>query len=428
MTQTENINQPKRKPSPLTSQIFLASVLALIVGIVLHLVKVGSFNEIAIAILAIPSDLVIRALKVLALPLVFAILIRTLLTTNISGALLRRLVFLLLTNTIVGILIGCLVFTVVHPGKSGGVVSAPTQSSTIWDTIFNLIREIIPSSPFGAFDGTNVISMIVVAISLGIVLRGIKEEQVGKNQTDYLPFVQIIEVFYEAFILILEWIIALLPIAVFGIVVRTVAKNGFDNFKSLIPFMLAVFIAYILQACYYLIRLKLSARIKPQDFLRKGKGAFVTAFTTAAGMAASPVTKKNLLSMGLSEFFANLGSYVILNFNKDGTAVSLAMSVLYIAQIDGQNLDLGRFLVLVFVSVIGSMITVAIPSGGASGVILVFAAVGLNFDHYVSSILPIEWVIDMFRTVINVMGNMTTAVLLDEQTPTPVDEVQLTDL
>jgi Na+/H+-dicarboxylate symporter len=432
MTQTENINQPKRKPrrpwqlNSLTSQIFVASVLALIVGIGLHPVKPDSFNEIAIASLAIPADLIINALKVLAFPLVFVILIRTLLNTNIAGSQLRRLMLLLLTNTTVAILIGCLVFSAfpgMHPAGGQRVVLAPNQGSTIWGIILDLLRAVIPDNLIIIFVKPNVIPLIVVAISLGIVLRGIKEEQAGKNQTDYPAFVQIIEIFYKVFLLILSWVIALLPLAVFGIVARTVAMKGFEPLKSLIPFMLAVFLAYILQACYYLIRLKLSGRVALQDFLSKGKEAFVTAFGTSSGLATSPVTKKVLRNIGLSESFAEMGSFVIVNFNKDGTALSLAMSVLYIAQIEGKSLEPGQLLVLVFVSVIASMITVAIPNGGASGVILVFAAVGLNINQYFLLIFPIEWLIDMVRTVINVMGNMTTAVLLDEQTPTPVDKV-----
>ncbi|MBW4510486.1 MAG: dicarboxylate/amino acid:cation symporter [Scytonematopsis contorta HA4267-MV1] len=417
MAKTESNNEPKNprknswKLNPLTLQILIAFFLALIVGYVLHQGKSNAVNIEIIRYLEIPKILVINALKVLAFPLVFVILVRTFVnddTANSIGSNLRRLAILLLTNSIVAAIIGFLVVYFLPFVKPEGIPVGKKQD--IPD--FN----ILPQSILEPFLTSNVIQIIILAICLGIIARRIKGEQIRKNRKDYLPFLQIIEAFYKAFILIVKWVITLLPLAVFAIVSTTVADKGLATFQSLSGIIFAILAGFFLQGCYYLIRLQFSSKIKPTDFLIKAKDAFLTAFGTSSGIVTSPTTKKVLGDMGIREAFTQLGAYIIVNFNKDATAMSLVMSALYISKITQHELDPRKYLILISLSVVLSMITLSVPNGGMAGVILLFQAVGLDPTDFFTYVLPVEWFLDMFRTVINVMGNMTTVALLEGKT------------
>lgn len=424
MNQKESDSQPKNKKphkwwnNPLMWRIIIASVLAIVLGI---LVGPGSRNEKLIEYFSIPADLVINALKILAYPLVFVILIRTFVSTKIEAKQIRQIVAQLLLNTAVAAVIGVLVFKLLHLQPIQGiVVGASNQAASPIEQIefITFMKSLIPTSIIQPLaDGDRGIkSMIVAAICLGVALRAIKEEQKRQGKTDYLFFEQIIETLNKAIIYILKWVITLLPLAIFGLLAKAIVSSGFELFQSLGGFIIAVLIAFFLQFCYYLIRLKLHSWVKPRDFLVKGREAFITAFFTSSGIATIPITNKALKSMGLREDSANFGSSLFVNFNKDGTALTLVMSALLFMYPSSQPehfMEFGRVLIIIFASILASTITVGVPNGGMAGVILVFALAGLNVNYFFALILPIDWFIDMFRTVINVMGNMTTAALLE---------------
>jgi Na+/H+-dicarboxylate symporter len=98
----------------------------------------------------------------------------------------------------------------------------------------------------------------------------VKIEQIKRSQTEYQTIEQVIGLLFDSVIRILHWVIALVPIAVFGIVSKTLAINGFEPFKSLAAFAMAVLLALFLQAIYYLIRLKFGFWVSPQKFLQGG--------------------------------------------------------------------------------------------------------------------------------------------------------------
>jgi Na+/H+-dicarboxylate symporter len=425
MNQKQNHLQLDNKKSrqwwenPMMWQIIIASVLAVIVGI---LIGPGSNNQNSIKYLIIPADLVINALKVLAYPLVFLILIHTFVSTKIEAKQIRKIVTQLLINTAVASLIGLLVFKLLHVQSIEGIrissgfgQAEPVSVEKIEFVTF--MKSLIPTSilkPITEGD-KGIKSMIVVAISFGVALRAIKEEQKSQNKTDYLFVEQIIETLKKAIIYILKWVVNLLPLAIFGLLAKAIVSSGFGLFKSLGWFIIATVIAFFLQFCYYLIRLKLHSWVKPGDFVVKGREAFTTAFFTASGIATIPITNQALKSMSLRDDSVNFGSSLFVHFNKDGTALTLVMSaLLFIPTSQTGNLsDFGRILIIVLASILASTIAVGVPNGGMAGLILVFALAGLDVNSFFALVLPIDWFIDMFRTVINVMGNMTTAALLE---------------
>ncbi len=247
--------------------------------------------------LAIPCSLVLKALRALATPLILLAVLHSFLTTSIPGRSGRRLVFLLLTNTLAAILIGLLVANILQPGgweqigSPAGGENAVTKQFDPW----GLLQDSVPEAIIKPLVDNNVIQLIVIALSFGIVLRALKAEQVAHNKTDYLPIEQIVTTLFEAVIRILKWVIVLVPLAVFGIVAKTIALEGFSPFKTLGAFVLAVLLALFLQACFYLVRVSFGSWVGPRRFLSGGSDAFMTAFSTASSTATMPVTFRGLL-------------------------------------------------------------------------------------------------------------------------------------
>lgn len=418
MSHSKHKDRPFWQRIPLYLQILIALIFAVGLGVLLGAGQPNPNNIPLIKHLAIPCDLVLKALRALATPLILLAVLHSFLTAQIPGRAGRRLTILLLTNTLAAILIGLLVANILQPGKWGRIDIPAESTSEVVKTLdpWALLQDIVPEAILKPLVDNNVLQLIFLALAFGIVLRALKSEQTAQGKSDYLPIEQVITLLFEAVIRVLHWVIALVPLAVFGIVARTVALQGFAPFKTLGAFILAVLIALLLQAGYYLIRVYFGSWVNPKQFLRGGSDALFTALSTASSTATMPITFEALIEkIGLRESSASLGALVGSNFNNDGTALYEAMSALFIAQILNLDLSLPQQLIVVITSIFASVGAAGIPEAGLVTMTLVFTAVGLP-TRYIALLITVDWFLDRCRTAINVMGDMTVSALLDGKT------------
>jgi Na+/H+-dicarboxylate symporter len=399
-TATPSVNLISRWQNiPLYVRIVIALILGLMVGLML-----GS----EAAILAVPGKLVLRLLGALAPALILAAIVHTFMTTNLGGPLAVRLPWLLLLNTLVAITVGLIVANVIQPGQGAGLTPpASYEDTTKPVSPLALVLENVPKSLLGPLgDEGKVIGVIFVAVAFGMALRKERERPLGTVG-------HLVELFLESLIKILHWTIAVVPLAVFGIVASIVGTEGFAPFKALGIFVASVLFALTIQTGYYLLRIRFGSWVRPGELLRGGRDALVMAFSTASSTATMPVTYAALKDrVGLREQSASMGALVGANFNNDGTALYEAMAAIFIAQMIGMDLSFQQQLMVVLTSIIASVGAAGIPEAGLVTMIMVFTAVGLPVE-YIPVLLTVDWFLDRCRTAINVMGDMNVSCLLD---------------
>ncbi len=420
---------------PLYVRIIIALVLGAVTGIIAG-PRAGFLEE--------PAKLILRLLGALAPPLILIAVVNALLHAEIKGPLARRLAGLLLLNTLVAIIIGLVVANVIGPGRHGGLTPPPpkpTASSKVTDPEEKRILEIVersgykpveekpdavtqflenvPRSLIGPFtDNGSVIGVIFIAVAFGLALRSMKNRSVG-------TVAEVVQTAFDALLIVLHWIILVVPLGVFGIVASIVGVKGLAAFATLGLFVSAVIAALVLQACYYLVRIRLGSWVSPALLLKHGRDALLTAFSTGSSTATMPLTYSSLKDrVGLRPASASMGALVGSNFNNDGTALYEAMSALFISQVLGRNLDIKSQLIVVVTSVAASVGAAGIPEAGLVTMTLVFKAVGLPTE-YIALLLTVDWFLDRCRTAINVMGDMNVACLLDGKTQASPEELSL---
>ncbi|MDR4477020.1 MAG: dicarboxylate/amino acid:cation symporter [Nitrospira sp.] len=384
---------------PLYGRIVIGVVLGVAAGLAL-----GS----QAAFLATPGKLVLRLLGALAPPLILAAIVHTFMTTHLGGPLAARLPRLLLMNTLVAITIGLTVANVIQPGRGAGLApSEPAVETTQTANPLTAFIENVPKSLLGPLgDDGKVIGVIFVAVAFGMALRKERHRPLGTVE-------HLVELILESLIKILHWIIAVVPLAVFGIVASIVGTEGFAQFQALGVFVLSVLLALAIQAAYYLIRIRFGSWVRPLDVIRGGRDALVMAFSTASSTATMPVTYAALKDrIGLRDQSASMGALVGANFNNDGTALYEAMAALFIAQMIGMDLSMHQQLMVVLTSIIASVGAAGIPEAGLVTMTMVFTAVGLPLQ-FIPVLLTVDWFLDRCRTAINVMGDMNVSCLLD---------------
>ena len=216
-----------------------------------------------------------------------------------------RLVRLLLLNTLVAISIGLLVANVVQPGRWTRGRSRRRcdrqrrQANPLTQFLDNVPKSLL--GPLG--DDGRVLSVIFLALAFGIALRRLKHEPIG-NVDELTP------VAFDALVIVLHWVLEVIPLAVFGIVTAIIAQGKYHELVGLGAFVLAVILALLLQAAYYLMRVRLGSWVRPRDLMRGTRDALVMAFSTGSSTATMPVTYACLKDrVGLREQSASMGAW-----------------------------------------------------------------------------------------------------------------------
>jgi DAACS family dicarboxylate/amino acid:cation (Na+ or H+) symporter len=370
--------------------------------------------------LAIPSRLVLRLLGALAPPLILVAIIKALVEAHFEAGTARRLITLLVLNTVVAICIGLAVANVLkpglwskqlHPAAKDGMEHAAGKVDPLQQFLDN-----IPQSILGPLtDNGKVIGVIVLALAFGIALKRSAHKPVHTPK-------EWIDLALETLVTILHWVIEIVPLAVFGLVASIVGTQGFAPFRALGAFIVAVLVALLLQATYYLLRVRISSWVSPVTLVRECRDALFMAFSTGSSTVTMPVTFQCLRDgVGLRERSASLGALVGANFNNDGTALYEAMAALFVSQLlaaqgSGAELTLVQQVLVVVTSVIASVGAAGIPEAGLVTMTMVFHAVNLPTE-YIALLLPVDWFLDRCRTVINVMGDMNVSCMVDGKTP-----------
>jgi len=377
---------------------------ALIIGVLLG-VTFGKRAEV----FELPAKIILQLLGALAPPLILIAVTHVLMTTEISGKTALRLGGLLMLNTVVAICVGLFVANTIKPGTWSPMkppeAKAKTESHGL--SPVQIVIDNIPKSLIGPLgDKPNVIGVIFIACAFGVALRAQRARPIANVQ-------DIVEVAYQALITVLHWVIDLVPIGVLSIVAKVVGTEGFGPFKAMGAFIFAVLLALLLQACWYLLRIRFFSWCRPFDVLRGMRDSLLMAFSTGSSTATMPVTYTCLKEkVGIREESASLGALVGANFNNDGTALYEAMSALFVAQLLGIHLSLGDQLLVVLTSIVASVGAAGIPEAGLVTMTLVFTAVKLPTD-YIALLLTVDWFLDRSRTTINVLGDVNVSCLLD---------------
>lgn len=275
--------------------------------------------------------------------------------------------------------------------------------------------DLIPENIFNALAGNgSMLQIIFFAIFFGIALLYIKP----KNAK---PIIKLVNGLSEVFIKMIDIIMKAAPYFVFALmagVVGDIAGNDpgkvVDLFMGLTWYSVIVFGGLVIMAfVIYPTLLKIfGVKIKYRDFFKGISPAQALAFSTSSSAATLPVTMEcvedNLkIDKKTVSFVLPIGATI----NMDGTSLYQAVAVIFLAQMHMIDLTLGQQLTVVLTATLASIGSAAIPSAGLVMLMVVLQSVGLN-PAWIAIILPVDRILDMMRTVVNVTGDATVCTLV----------------
>jgi DAACS family dicarboxylate/amino acid:cation (Na+ or H+) symporter len=376
--------------------------------------------------------LVIRVLKTLATPLILFAVLDALLRTQIPRKKGVALVALGLLNAAVAVGIGLGIANLLHsgdgrfvavlaePAKEGAPTTpAPPPGATL-DPLKNLTGY-IPENLVEPFRTNSVITIVLLAILVGLALRATKERGSDEARAGVLVIESAMHGALHACTRMLEWIVQVVPFAVAGVVASVVGKSGLEVAGSLGAFLGTVLLGLVAHAViYYGVLLFVVGRTSPLAFWKKAVDPVTTALSCGSSLATLPVTLRTLEKMGVSTSSARLAAVVGTNLNHDGIILYEASATIFIAQAIGMHLSLGDQIGVALAAVMAGIGIAGVPEAGLITLPLVLGAGGIpaaTASLVVPLILPVDWIIGRFRAATNVTSDMTVATLLDRFFP-----------
>lgn len=397
-----------------------------------------------------PGEILMRMLKCLIVPLITASLISglTQLDMGESAAIGRRALLYYFSTTVIAVITGMILVVAIHPGEQSikDQVGAGFEDTkvTALDAFLDLVRNLFPDNiiqaafmssgtkyedrlvkkrllPGEALQdglnatfteatesvrvvkqvfGMNMLGIITFCIAFGIVLA-----RMGPRAQVMIDFFTILNEVSMSLVMIVVWYS---PIGIAFLIAGRIVnvENLAIMLKSLSRYMATVITGLVIHGFFVLPLIYFAITKKnPITFLKGMMQAWVMALATASSSATMPFTfhcleDKNGVDMRVTRFVIPIGATV----NMDGTALYEAVAAIFIAQMNGMSMSIGKVITISVTATLASIGAASIPSAGLVTMIVVLSSVGLPIED-ISLIVAVDWLLDRIRTSINVLGD-----------------------
>ena len=390
------------KKLPLSMQIFIALILAIVAGIALT-----SHAAFATAYIKPFGTIFLNLIKWIVGPLVFfSIMAGVISMRDIRkvGSIGVKTVVYYLCTTAFAITIG-LFFANLFRGffpvlQTTDLSYEASGSVNFMDTLVGMF----PSNFIAPFADANMLQIIVASLLIGFALLLLGGENVGDFRA--------VEILNDIFLKAMEMIVQLSPIGVFCLLCPVVAENGPSVLGSLAKVLLVAYVGYVVHAVLvYSLSVKLAAGMSPLDFFKGMLPAIMFAFSSASSVGTLPINMECTEKLGadkdISAFVLPLGATI----NMDGTAIYQGVCSIFIASCYGITLTFPQMLTIVLTATLASIGTAGVPGAGMVMLAMVLQSVGLPVDG-IALVAGVDRIFDMGRTTVNITGDASCAIIV----------------
>lgn len=362
-----------------------------------------------------------RLIKMLIVPLVFCSLfvgVASLGDVRSLGRMGGKTLGFFMLTTVLAIAVGVVLGNVARPGtlisdkdkealKAQASTSQEVDSAETPSTRENIVS-IVPDAPLAAMasKSPNMLQVIFFALIMGVGATLVAEKHSKE-------VVSLLDKANDALIMMIHLCMIVAPFGVAALVAKVVGTSGWSVLGALAVYALVVIVGLCFHAVFvYGAFVKFIAKIRVRDFWRVIRPAQLIAFSTSSSAAALPVAMETAKdSMGIrpstSSFVIPLGTTI----NMDGTALYQGVAALFIAQVFGVDLSFGDQLSIIFTATLASIGAAAVPGVGIITLAMVLTAVGIP-SVGVALILGVDRILDMFRSAVNVTGNLAATAVI----------------
>ncbi|KAF2261921.1 Sodium:dicarboxylate symporter family protein [Lojkania enalia] len=406
-------------------QIIIAAAIAIAIGMAVS-ASVDEVPEAAPAILEIPGSLWLRALKAAVLPLIIVaimIAMQDLRAMAKEGAQLATYTIFWYIGTTCLAVVHSMILTdlvwrrlmvdvsatlpALDEDSSAGEKAADGAENAPHDIVVEVFESFIPDNVVGALANNELLAVLVTSIVVGLLIQG-PDSSIMRAVREVERLVSII----------ITALIKLAPIGVFSLILANLLTLDMEAAGKNMGILIGGSIAQMAIHLFIMYPILFFAftRKNPFTYWMKNSPAWITAWGTASSAATMPVTLRCVKARGvpqrISRFTIPLGTLI----NMDGTAIYFPMVVVFLAATQGMKLNAGDYTIIVLLSTLSSIATTPIPSSSLVLTIMIANAVNVPVTGMYAIVVAFDWLIDRFRTMTNVSGDMFAARVMQKLT------------
>ena len=410
--------------SKLQWRILIGFVAGLVAGLIVYATQPGAewVDNLVTYVTNPIGQVFLRLLFMLVIPLLFSALVVGIAEMGEIGALksvgIRTLIYTVVVSSI-AVAVSLAVVNIIRPGDgvdpaaarellaqggegARGIVEKSAEAKTGVDAVIG----IVPSNFITAMSDNDILAVMFFALFFGIGMLLVQTPRTAALKSG-------IEGVFEVSMRLIGLVIQLAPLAIFCFMFNLAAQFGWELIGKLALYVLVVLLALAIQMFgVFPALLALLARKNPLTFFRETQEASVMAFSTASSNATLPtalrVAETRLkLPRRISRFVLTIGATA----NQNGTAMFEGVTVLFLAQFFGVELDLGQQLFVMAVCILAGIGTAGVPAGSLPVIALILAGVGVPPEG-IGLILGVDRFLDMCRTTLNVVGDLVAATVI----------------
>jgi Na+/H+-dicarboxylate symporter len=405
-------------PKPLYSNFGFQVLIAMVIGLALGLVArnigpdaSGSPNWLSVTLQTV-GTIFVQLLRALVPPLIFTAIVASianLKNLNNAAKLVWQTLLWFAITALISVIIGIALGLIIQPGINAAIADTAARAPSSTGSWLDFLKGLVPTNVLGLeastkiTDGSastslnfNVLQLLVVSIAFGVAAL-----KAGKAAEPFLAFNQSLLAIVRK---ILWWVIRITPIGTIGLLGRAVDQYGWTTLAQLGWYAAAVYIGLALVLFVLYPALLLAHGLKPSRFFAGAWPAIQLAFVSRSSIGTLPVTETvTQKSLGVPREYAAFSVPLGATTKMDGcAAIYPAISAIFIAQFYQIPLGIQEYLLIVFVSVLGSAATAGL-TGAVVMLTLTLSTLGLPLEG-VGLLLAIDPILDMGRTAVNVAG------------------------
>jgi Na+/H+-dicarboxylate symporter len=404
-------------------QILIGMALGIVVGLIMTYISGG--KQLVEDWIKPFGTIFINALKLIAIPLILAALIKGVSDLKDISKLSKmggRTIIIYIITTVIAVSVGLVLVDVIKPGNS---ITEETRLEMVENYSgdaakykedaakqkengpLKALEDLVPENIFeAATSNRNMLQVIFFAVFFGIGLILIPEEK-GKTVKDFF------DGFNEVILKMVDLIMLAAPYGVFALLAALVVESpNIDLFKALGWYAITVVLGLVIMIGIYNLIVFVFTKKKPSFFMNGISPAQLLAFSTSSSAATLPVTMERVTEhLGVEEDVASFVLPIGATINMDGTSLYQAVAAVFIAQAFGMDLSLGTQLGIIATATLASIGSAAVPGAGMVMLVGVLGYAGIP-EMGLALIFAVDRPLDMCRTVVNVTGDATVSMMV----------------
>jgi Na+/H+-dicarboxylate symporter len=394
-----------KKGNRLTIYILVAMALGFLTGYIVYNTSDAGFQKQFSTNIKLLSTIFIRLVQMIIAPLVFTTLvvgIAKLGDLKTVGRVGGKAILWFISASLASLLLGLLLVNLLQPGKYIDLSQKDVASLTDLAgkqksfSLQNFVEHVIPKSFVEAMANNEILQLVVFSIFFGVAAAAIG---------DYTkPLIKALEVASHVILKMVNYVMNVAPIGVFGAIAGVVATEGTRIFSFYITYFLFFLLGIALLWVLLLTVGSLILRSRTKELFRRIGSPLLIAFSTTSSEAVFPKLTEELERFGCRDRIVAFVLPLGYSFNLDGSMMYMTFASLAIAQAYGVYLPLGTQLTMLLVLMLTSKGIAGVPRASLV-VVLATCAMFKIPPEGVALILPIDHFCDMFRTATNVVGN-----------------------